>query len=353
MKSFAAAAVLLVPLVLASCGGDDGSGPERREPGSITLNEADFELNDGDTLQIFASVFDQNDDVFAELPEGVEIVWSTDNAAVLGVLPDGRVIGVSPGVTTVRADIGEGIEAAATVEVLAVPTEIVAITGHQQSGLPNTALEDSVVFRVLDRHGNGVSGVSVAFGVTSGGGSVSPTSSVSNAQGRVRVQWTLGPEFADQSIEATSAEIEPLAVQATMSPAVFAEVDVATSVAQGGTLPGAIRLNSEFYTVAIGGAHVVVSWDPAKLQLQGGSVTSGDFARSVRWFDNATGELHVVSTDPHLTAEDVAAADLVFDVVAGAGTSTTIGIDVQQLIGIDFSSAASASVASDVVVNIN
>ena len=95
---------------------------------------------------------------------------------------------------------------------------------------------------------------------------------------------------------------------------------------------------------------MVVSWDPAKLRLQGGSVTSGEYARSVRWFDDAAGVLHVLSSDPAMTRGIATVAGLAFDVVGGAGTTTTISLEIEQLVGIDFRDDSGAGVALDAAV---
>ena len=355
MRSFAAAAVLLVPLVLASCT-EEAAGPlsEKREPGSISISAADIELNDGDTLQVFANLLDQNDNVFSNLPDGVEIDWFSEDSDIVEVEPDGRLIAIAPGTATIIAETNDGLTAEAVVRVRAVAKSLVIVDGGDQGGLPNSPLEDSVVVRVVDRHGNGVAGVEVRFSVATGGGSISPAVATSNAQGEVRVQWTLGPVIGAQSMQAFAPGAgNALTVGATISQVVFGDLALPTTVTQGGTLAGTVQLDSDLFPTAIGAAHVVLSWDPAKLQLQGGSLTAGDYARSVRWFNNTTGELHIISTDPDMTRGDMAAAAYTFSVIGGAGSTTTIELDIEQLVGVNFLDASAAGVASDVVVTIN
>lgn len=60
------------------------------------------------------------------------------------------------------------------------------------SGAPGTPLADSAAALVRDPYGNPVPGVTVNWTVTSGGGSVSPATSVTNPQGIARTRWTLG-----------------------------------------------------------------------------------------------------------------------------------------------------------------
>ena len=355
MRSFAAA-VLLAPLALASCT-EENVGPlaERRQPDSISISAADIELNDGDTLQVFANLLDQNDNVFSDLPEGVEIEWSTGDDDIVEVLSSGRLIAVAPGVTTVRAETEDGLFAVASVRVRQVATQLVVIDDtNNQDGLPNSPLPDSVALRVLDRHGNGVPDVEVRFRSVSGGGSASPAAVISDANGEVRVQWTLGPVVGDQQLQAHAPGAgTPIVIDATISQVVFGELGLPTTATVGGTISGPVVFSTDLFPVAIGAAHVVISWDPAKLQLDAGSVDGGDYARSVRWFDNATGELHVLSTDPAMLRGDFSVADIAFDVVGGAGTTTTIDIDVEQLVGVNFQDATAAGVASGLQVTIN
>ncbi|MEY4609438.1 MAG: hypothetical protein RL625_1655, partial [Gemmatimonadota bacterium] len=69
-------------------------------------------------------------------------------------------------------------------------TGIQIISGDFQSAVAGAALKDSLVFRVVNRFAQGVAGQTVTFTVPSGGGSVSPTSVVTDAMGRVAVKWT-------------------------------------------------------------------------------------------------------------------------------------------------------------------
>jgi len=355
MRSYAAAALLLAPLALASCV-EENAGPlaEEREPAAISISAADIELDDGDTLQVFANLLDQNDNVFTTLPEGVAIDWSSGDTDVVQVLPDGRLVAVAPGLTTVRAEAGDQF-AVAEVRVRQVPSAIVVIDGTGgQDGLPNTPLPDSIALRVIDRHGAGVPGVEVRFRTVSGGGSLSPAFATTDANGEVRVEWTLGPIIGDQQMQAFAPGAgTPVVVDATISQVVFGGVDVPASATVGGALTGDVRVDSDLFPTAIGAAHVVVTWDPAKLQLDGSALSSGDYDRSVRWFDNAAGELHLISTDPAIVRGNMSAAGIAFDVVGGAGTSTTIQLEIEQLVGVDFQDASAAGIAADVVVNIN
>ena len=353
MKSSAAAAVLFVPLAFVSCT-DEAAGPlsEEREPASISISAADLELNDGDTVQVFANLMDQHDNVFSRLPTGLAIDWSSDDESVVEVESDGRLIAHSPGVTTIRAQ-ADGYEAEATVAVRPVARAVVVVAPPApEGGLPSLPLPDSVVLRVVDRHGNGVGGTEVRFRVTAGGGVVSPATAISNASGLVRIQWTLGPVIGAQAIEAFAPGVgTPIAVETAVSQLIYGGFDAATTVTQGATWPVIVRLDSDLFPPAVGAAHLVVSWDPTKLSLS--TVGAADYDRVRSRLDAAAGELHLIGTDPAMTRGDRALAQLTFSVIGGAGTTTAVTLGIEQLVGVNFLDASTAGIAEDIVVTIN
>ena len=102
---------------------------------------------------------------------------------------DARVVGVP----TVRFTI--------TVGDLADSIEIVS--GNNQRGDPGTELADPFVVEVLDEDGDTVSGVTVTFRVTGGGGSLSATSDTTNSRGRAETTLTLGDEPGGNSVRAS------------------------------------------------------------------------------------------------------------------------------------------------------
>ena len=74
---------------------------------------------------------------------------------------------------------------------VAGPASTISAVGAPTSG-PAGGNIDSLVVRVADQFGNPVAGETVAFVVTAGGGSVSPSSRVTLADGRAAARWTLG-----------------------------------------------------------------------------------------------------------------------------------------------------------------
>ncbi|NOT09429.1 MAG: hypothetical protein HOP28_14635 [Gemmatimonadales bacterium] len=83
----------------------------------------------------------------------------------------------------------------------AAPQSVAVVSGSNQTAVPGTTLPDSLRVRVLDRFGNPVSGATVTFTPRANGGTVSPTTAVTDANGRAATRWTLaavgGPMFVD------------------------------------------------------------------------------------------------------------------------------------------------------------
>lgn len=113
------------------------------------------------------------------------------------------VVGSAPGVEPV------------TLSALGVlPTDIAIAQGNNQSGKMNTALPVQLVLRVTGNNNVPIPGQTVALTITSGGGSLSPQSAVTNNLGEVSVRWTLGPQAGLQTATATSGMVGPVTITA-------------------------------------------------------------------------------------------------------------------------------------------
>jgi len=73
-----------------------------------------------------------------------------------------------------------------------LPAALNLVSGDGQTGVFGQALPSPLVVKVVDASGAGVQGVPVTWSVASGGGSVSPSSSTTDAQGLASTTWTLG-----------------------------------------------------------------------------------------------------------------------------------------------------------------
>jgi adhesin/invasin len=96
------------------------------------------------------------------------------------------------------------------------PASLVRVLGGTLTGAPGVALADSLAVRLTDQHGNGISGQSVAFSAA-GGGSVSPATRTTDADGFARTAWTLGTALGTpQTVSATFGTLAAAPFTATM-----------------------------------------------------------------------------------------------------------------------------------------
>ena len=88
-----------------------------------------------------------------------------------------------------------------------VATTLVKISGDSQTGDSSAALSNAFVVEVRDQAGSAMSGVSVAFSVTAGGGTLSAASATTNASGQAETTLTLGATAGANTVEASVAGI--------------------------------------------------------------------------------------------------------------------------------------------------
>ena len=86
-----------------------------------------------------------------------------------------------------------------------VPSAITALSGGGQGGIVGQSLLQPLVVRVTTAPGSVVSGVSVTWAVTAGGGTLSSSSTTTDAQGQASVTWTLGTVVGTDNNTATAS----------------------------------------------------------------------------------------------------------------------------------------------------
>lgn len=177
------------------------AAPVAHEAGWVELAPDTVTLAAGGVKPFAARVLD----VAGREVEGAAVSWSSSAPAVASVDQQGRVTAKLAGTAVITATSG-GRSGSADVAVVAsgTPTQIVTVSGHSQSATKSQPLGQPLVARVADAGGNPVEGVTVTFNVHVGGGSVSPTSAVSGADGLVQTAWTLGPVVGGQQVRATA-----------------------------------------------------------------------------------------------------------------------------------------------------
>ncbi|MBA2628198.1 MAG: Ig-like domain-containing protein, partial [Gemmatimonadales bacterium] len=84
----------------------------------------------------------------------------------------------------------------------AVPAAIAIIKGDGQAGTVGAPLSDSLIVRVTDVNNRPVRDQTVEFTVTAGGGTITPVTGVTNADGRAGARWVLGSGAGTQRAQA-------------------------------------------------------------------------------------------------------------------------------------------------------
>ena len=98
------------------------------------------------------------------------------------------------------------------------PANLLKLGGDGQTALIGVAVPESLVVRVVDDKGDGVSGVAIAWAVVAGGGTVAPAASVSDATGRLAARWTLGSVGANAVAVTAAGFTVTFAATATTTP---------------------------------------------------------------------------------------------------------------------------------------
>ncbi len=89
------------------------------------------------------------------------------------------------------------------------------VSGNDQRGPPGGELPNPLVVRVTDAAGRAVSGASVVWVVTDGGGSVRPGFAVTDGGGRASTRWTLGSDEGRNRVNAVVSGVGTAAFEAS------------------------------------------------------------------------------------------------------------------------------------------
>lgn len=181
------------------------------------------------------------------------------------------------GINTVQATVRNtsltaSFTATATSGTDNTAASILLVSGDNQSAALNTALPDSLVVRVRNAAAQNLSGVTVQWTVTEGGGTLGSATSSTDAQGQASNTLTVGSGTGPQTVTA--------AVQSNTSLAVtFNATATAVGAAAG------VTVDNDFFTPAnvpvLSGGVVTWTWAPGAVThnvtwVSGGFANSGD-----------------------------------------------------------------------------
>lgn len=167
----------------------------------------------------------------------VSILNNVGSSTLLGTTAVNAVAGVATFNNLSLTNVGTGYTLQATSGALTAAASsafnitpsgansILVQSGNTQSGTVGTLLPAKLIARVIDAFGNAVPGVSVTWAVTAGGGTLSATTSTTDANGRVETDLTLGPTAGTNTVTVTSSGL-------TGSPLTFTAAAVPGAVTQ-------------------------------------------------------------------------------------------------------------------------
>jgi len=160
-------------------------------------------------------------------------------------------LGTTAGTVTVRASVA-GVSAPASLTATALagaPASLSAVSGDRQTGVVGSTLTNPLVVKVSDQYGNGVSGVTVNFAVTGGGGTVSAASAITASNGQAQVSLALGSAEGANTVQASAGALTPVVFTATGVAATVAVGTVGIASASGSPggsarIPVTLSMNS-------------------------------------------------------------------------------------------------------------
>jgi large repetitive protein len=216
--------------ILAACGGDGIVLPNESRPAKIVIFDGDGQSAPaGSTLTkpIVVKVTDGLDRpvagqavAFAIDAGGGQVSPANAQTGDDGTASATWTLGNSAGQQRVKAQVSGGdllVNFSASA-VSGVGALLRLVSGDNQVAAVGSALADSLVVRVTDDNGNPVAGVDILWTVI-GGGSISPASVLSGADGTAAAERVLGNASGPQTAQASSAGLSSITFTQTAEPA--------------------------------------------------------------------------------------------------------------------------------------
>ena len=189
-------------------------------------------------------------DVFGNPIPGVSIAWEAQGGGSvsesgtttdeLGQASVQRVLGPTAGQQTTLAS-SEGLAGSPVTFIHTAlagdASRLAVVSGDNQTGQIGSPLAADLVVRLIDGDGNAVPNTAVAWVVATGGGSVTPTNSNTDGDGRASARWTLGPVPGPGRVDAVVSGVGFVSFNSTATagaPAALAIVIQPASSAQNG-----------------------------------------------------------------------------------------------------------------------
>lgn len=151
---------------------------------------------------------------FAVTSGGATLVSTSGPTNALGKATATVKLGTTAGAATITASAANlSTVSFAETGTAGAAVRLVSVSGGNVSTAAGSAI--TLIGQVQDTYGNGVPGTHVSFAVTSGGGSISPTSSTSDTAGRFQTTATLGAAVGTNVFAASSTSLPTLSFSDT------------------------------------------------------------------------------------------------------------------------------------------
>jgi adhesin/invasin len=158
------------------------------------------------------------------------------------------------------------------------------VSGNNQEAPAGSKLPQPLVVQLLDQGGNPIANQPVSWVVGDGGGTASPETSNTDANGQASTEWTLGPNPGTNTLNAVVSGLTPAAFRAmgtgTGTPSTLAVItQPPSSVTVGATLTPApvvqVR-DGQGHDVAVAGVEITVGLSQGNGQLNGTKTIATD-----------------------------------------------------------------------------
>ena len=160
-------------------------------PGTISFTAV------GAAQPLAATVLDQRDNA---MPNAT-VTWSTNNPAVATVGGTGIVTSTGNGSAQITATSGLAT-GHANVDVAQVSSALLKWNGDGQTGSVGTALPTALTAKLIDGYGSPIAGVAVTW-MTITGSLSTPGGTITDGNGLVSANWTLGTTSGSQQATVT------------------------------------------------------------------------------------------------------------------------------------------------------
>ena len=193
------ALVFAAALGSGSCG-SDGTGLVTQQRGASSTSRWRRGIERGTRLKFTAIVTDVHDQVI-----NVPVVWRSSNETAAVFDANGVLTAIDVGTTNITASSLGNTSDPTTIQVVWNGAADIASFAFTQpnAATPGAVVYDSIRVLVTNKAGQTVPGARVVFATTAGGGTVSPATATSSANGIASTQWTLGSTAGVNTVTAT------------------------------------------------------------------------------------------------------------------------------------------------------